>query len=87
MATLAEAVDILSDNFETALSALIEHHGADALTSLAAVMRHYSLEIDCVYHPANECDVPIICDRDGEEIFRPYIGSGTITANDIKPEK
>lgn len=46
MATLAEAVDILSDNFETALSALIEHHGADALTSLAAVMRHYNIKID-----------------------------------------
>ena len=36
----------LSDNFETALAALIEHHGADALTALAAVMRHYNIKID-----------------------------------------
>ena len=84
----------LSDNFQTALAALIEHHGADALTSLAAVMRHYNIKID-----SNGCGAV----REGAEATHHlFIWEGDevlehkwckekdiveITANDIKPEK
>lgn len=68
----------LNDNFETALSALIEHHGADALASLAAVMRHYNIEFHTVDGiTIRHSDAGIVFDMDKSEI----------TANDIKPEK
>ena len=79
MATLAEAVDILSDNFETALSALIEHHGADALTSLAEVMRHYDLTL------VGGIDSFVLI-RKGPDLECLHDGQ-FLTANDIKPEK
>lgn len=84
----------LNDNFETALAALIEHHGADALTSLATVMRHYNIKID-----SNGCGAV----REGAETTHHlFIWEGDevlehkwckekdiveITASDIKPEK
>lgn len=84
----------LHDNFETGLSALIEHHGADALTALAAVMRHYNIKID-----SNGCSAV----REGAEATHHlFIWEGDevlehkwakekdiveITASDIKPEK
>lgn len=69
----------LSDNFETALAALIEHHGADALTALSAVMRCHDLQL-----------IPSI---DGlaitnmTDLIKEVDSPSTITANDIKPEK
>lgn len=67
---------ILNDNFETALKALIDHHGADALTSLAAVMWHYDLTflVD-----------GLIIDQSNKLIFESTYE--VITELDIKPEK
>ena len=69
----------LRDNFETALSALIEHHGADSLTALAAVMRHYDLRFDTAY---GELTITNMLD-----LLAEISSKNPITANDIKPEK
>lgn len=69
----------LDDNFETALKALIEHHGVDALTSLAAVMRHHAMAF------YSESIVQIESDR--KLVFNNSdLTSFLITADDIKPE-
>jgi hypothetical protein len=68
----------LNDDFETALKALIEHHGVYALTSLAAVMRQHNLEFHTIDGlTIAYCDAGIVFNIDKSE---------PITANDIKPE-
>lgn len=77
--------ELLSDNFETALSALIEHHGADALTALAAVMRNLDITIEH-WHVCGYSSIMI--SRGNSEIYSDSVDlSKKITANDIKPEK
>lgn len=58
-------------NFETALAALIEHHGADALTALTAFCGHY--------------DMILTISNNG--FYEAFHAHKKITANDIKPEK
>ena len=76
----------LSDNFETALAALIEHHGADALTSLAAVMRHLDISIELDHDP-DMSSVTIKHNKKELYYLERDDSIGFITANDIKPEK
>lgn len=76
---MAKHEPILSDNFETALTALIEHHGADALTSLAEVMRHHDLTL------FGDID-SFVSIRKGPDLEHIYEGQAII-ADDIKPEK
>lgn len=74
---------ILSNNFETALTALIEHRGADALTSLSAVMRHHGITF---FIGNNEL---FICAESAGgyiETIKQKTRAG-LKANDIKPEK
>lgn len=76
-----------SDNFETALAALIEHHGADALTSLAAVMRHYEISMsiyDNGVYMQPDINIEISADN---QLISTISNASQLTANGIKPEK
>lgn len=86
----------LNDNFETALSALIEYHGANALTSLAAVMRHYDLGITCQYEDGSwvaDEDIVIVQDDESGNVSKIFVcqdsivWAETLSANNIKPEE
>lgn len=77
----------LNNNFETALAALIEHHGADALTSLAAVMRHYEISMsiyDNGVYMQPDINIEISADN---QLISTISNASQLTANGIKPEK
>ena len=45
---MASHEPILNDNFQTALAALIEHHGKNSINTFCAVMKHFDINSEAL---------------------------------------